>query len=186
MHQKQSRVPSQSQSQSTLQTHNNQHTTIKCYRCGSDKHKANFDRCPAWGKSCTKCQKQNHFARMCRSQCQQHHQGQVNTISNTTCSDSDIIILHVDETNNPKKLMCFIQVDTVPVEVQIDTGSPISIMSNVVYNQLFSKFSLRPADKQLYTYNNNKIPVRGVITVPVEYNGRTSEENFLLYRKELL
>lgn len=38
----------------------------QCYRCGQAMH-SDRSQCPAIGKSCTKCHKPNHFAKVCRS-----------------------------------------------------------------------------------------------------------------------
>lgn len=38
-----------------------------CFRCGSDKHLANFPQCPAAKATCKSCHKVGHFARVCRS-----------------------------------------------------------------------------------------------------------------------
>ena len=37
-----------------------------CSHCGYKKHSKNH--CPAMGQNCNKCQKLNHFAKMCNSQ----------------------------------------------------------------------------------------------------------------------
>ncbi|XP_065185812.1 uncharacterized protein K02A2.6-like [Sycon ciliatum] len=39
----------------------------KCGGCGDQWHEKR-ESCPAWGKSCRKCRKPNHFAKVCRSQ----------------------------------------------------------------------------------------------------------------------
>lgn len=40
-------------------------SSIECSRCGLKGHKAGFDKCPAKGKECKKCGKNDHFARKC-------------------------------------------------------------------------------------------------------------------------
>jgi len=37
----------------------------KCYRCNSTQHIASFRKCPAMGKTCSKCGKLNHFSSAC-------------------------------------------------------------------------------------------------------------------------
>ena len=39
---------------------------VKCSFCGR-RHERRKEKCPAWGKTCTKCHKANHFAKECRS-----------------------------------------------------------------------------------------------------------------------
>ena len=39
-------------------------TVISCKFCGK-KHVRSKEECPAWGKSCSRCEEKNHFAVMC-------------------------------------------------------------------------------------------------------------------------
>ena len=43
-----------------------QNNVIECKFCGL-KHERVKEKCPAWGKQCSKCGKSNHFAKMCMS-----------------------------------------------------------------------------------------------------------------------
>lgn len=40
-------------------------STMECHRCGLKGHKASDEKCPAKGKSCNKCGKNDHFAKKC-------------------------------------------------------------------------------------------------------------------------
>lgn len=40
---------------------------LQCYRCGSKRHKANDEYCPAKDATCSACGKRGHFARKCMS-----------------------------------------------------------------------------------------------------------------------
>ena len=39
----------------------------KCSGCGKQYHPTGRHSCPAWGKTCNKCKRTNHFAAVCRS-----------------------------------------------------------------------------------------------------------------------
>ena len=43
------------------------HDCVKCYHCGSAKHKANYIQCPARDKKCASCSKTGHFKACCRT-----------------------------------------------------------------------------------------------------------------------
>ena len=45
---------------------------IDCKYCGR-KHIRKKEDCPAWGKSCSKCGMQNHFAVKCRKKLRDRH-----------------------------------------------------------------------------------------------------------------
>ena len=40
--------------------------TPKCFGCGKAFHAKGRTSCPAWGKTCSKCKKPNHFTSVCR------------------------------------------------------------------------------------------------------------------------
>ena len=44
--------------------------TKGCKFCGKE-HKYGREKCPAWDRKCTKCQKYNHFATVCKSKVNQ-------------------------------------------------------------------------------------------------------------------
>lgn len=50
---------------------NTEQNESSCSRCG---FKHGTKKCPAIGQTCKACNKKNHFAKMCRSQSQQHQQ----------------------------------------------------------------------------------------------------------------
>lgn len=45
----------------------NPNNSMECRRCGLKGHKASYDKCPAKGKTCNKCGKNDHFAVKCMS-----------------------------------------------------------------------------------------------------------------------
>ena len=60
--------------------------THKCWNCGGKwPHRGGRQACPAYGKICANCSKQNHFAQHCRStQGQSNSRRTINTIVDTT------------------------------------------------------------------------------------------------------
>ncbi|PAA50313.1 hypothetical protein BOX15_Mlig015377g3 [Macrostomum lignano] len=55
------------------------HPGQACKFCGRE-HEVGKEKCPAWGKSCTKCGKLNHFAKQCRSGQSAKHGERVHSI----------------------------------------------------------------------------------------------------------
>ena len=101
----------------------------KCTNCGYDAHKSN-EVCPAKGQICRKCNKLNHFQRVCRSK-SVHEVKSDQFQSEESDLDSDFYVdtvntsfSHYDQafaTVNigPKK---------TPIKFKIDTGSQVNIM----------------------------------------------------------
>ena len=64
---------------------------VICENCGFElPHKSRDNQCPAKGKQCNKCQKYNHFAKVCRSKSTQQ---QVNVVEDESDTDSDSLLI---------------------------------------------------------------------------------------------
>lgn len=59
------------------QTHDNGKNLINCNRCGYNHARG---RCPAYNKTCAKCQGKNHFAKMCKTTRPSDRQRKVHSI----------------------------------------------------------------------------------------------------------
>ena len=66
--------------------------TQLCGYCGGKRH-AERQKCPAYGKSCRNCGKQNHFQSVCRQQLQK----QVNVVAEHSEEESDESIYQLEE-----------------------------------------------------------------------------------------
>ena len=62
----------------------NEGSRYPCPSCGSTEHSVNEreSRCPAWGKTCNYCQKQNHLAKVCRQKQRQPGRNRRNVAGN--------------------------------------------------------------------------------------------------------
>ena len=61
----------------------------ECHFCGN-AHEFKKELCPAYGKRCNKCGKDNHFAKKCQQKSSQ--QKKVNTVEES--SEDDVYVLH--------------------------------------------------------------------------------------------
>ncbi|PIK48832.1 hypothetical protein BSL78_14290 [Apostichopus japonicus] len=89
-----------------------------CQYCGRS-HRRKKEECPAWGKLCTQCGKENHFAKKCRSQNQSKQVNQVDYQS------EDCEWINVIKTKS-KDLKCKMEVNNQAVAFQIDTGATVN------------------------------------------------------------
>ena len=96
-----------------------------CTRCG---RKHGYRQCPAFGKTCTKCNGKNHFHQVCRK-----------VISVVEESESDAQLLITSSTaktsslNNYRKVLKIAGTD---INFQVDTGSPISTINEYHLNRI--------------------------------------------------
>ena len=136
-----------------------------CAKCGYSVHTKGS--CPALGVLCRKCNKRNHFARVCRSTVRQ---GQVNSVVNDESAENvDSLSLGV----NPHFLGCLESHSSTndnvwsklvrvaglsdPIVFKLDTGADVS----VIPRKLCADIKLKPPDKVLTGPGNTQIPVLG-------------------------
>ncbi len=131
-----------------------------CFRCGSEKHLANFPQCPAAKVQCKSCWKRGHYARVCRSAPSSDvHEVQL----------PDVTILYLENsTHAPKGLLCNVNVATlttpaVSMQLVVDTGSAVSILPRHIYQKYFRDSPLSAASTRLVTYTRDNIPVLGCL-----------------------
>ena len=83
-------------------TESTQTSKSQCYRCGRDNcPKGN--KCPANGKQCQKCQKMNHFAKVCRASTKKKKMsfGQVSSAEESDSEESSgrIVVGHLEDSH---------------------------------------------------------------------------------------
>ena len=108
----------------------------KCKYCGGN-HVIKKEKCPAYGKTCRKCGKSNHFARVCKQR--GRRKKPVNTVS-VSSSDSDeslftiqltpeADLVHVIQSNVPSKITAAMKLKGGPeINFQIDTGATCDVL----------------------------------------------------------
>ena len=101
------------------------------YNCGFD-YSHRDKPCPAQGKTCSYCKKQNHFTRCCKQrQKNQQNREKVNTVKDDTSSDdsSEEYVYCMDKTNaHTKKLETKLTINGQEVLFLIDTGASVNIL----------------------------------------------------------
>lgn len=113
-------------------------TTISsrsCFRCGSDKHLANFSLCHAAKASCKSCHKLGHFAWVCRS-------SKTSGVGEIKLPKLTVLYLK-DPCYAPKSLQCKINISRPAAlvtehELVVDSGSAMSILPQHNYDKYLS------------------------------------------------
>ena len=65
-----------------------------------------------------------------------------------------------------------IQVDDQPIQMEIDTGASVSILSSETYKEKFSEKPLQPSSVVLQTYAEDPLTNSGSLTVEAQYNAQ--------------
>ncbi|XP_055492867.1 uncharacterized protein K02A2.6-like [Leucoraja erinacea] len=164
---------------------------ILCKFCGRT-HERNKKKCPAFGKKCKRCGKENHFAVQCRSrQASSRKTKKVHAVTEQT-SDSDSYedvnciteANREDETVNQVKnshsqgqqLFAGMKIGEKLVDFQIDCGATCNIIPIDLLNP---DTQLEHTDKVLVMYNKTKLTPLGTCKVKVR-----NPRNNKLYRLE--
>lgn len=173
-------------SQHFLQPTNNQQRTLnsvdqgkgrpsktdpnRCANCGHPY--PHNTRCPAFTKTCSACNKQNHFAAVCLSTSSHRSRKDKQHLRHNKTHDANkkdhsvnaISTEPVADWSGPERYPVFnigvaanlphtiVQIDGFPVEVLIDTGCSINVLDEPTYSRLDPRPSLSPSSKLLFSY----------------------------------
>ena len=121
-----------------------------CSYCGKNHE---IRRCPAYGKTCRKCNKKNHFSSVCGSKddsFQTHHME--STTGNITNDDNEDLFCVAS--SNEKIKTETVLINGSKTRMQVDTGASCSVISSAMWKQL-GKPSLVKCIKILEAYDGH-------------------------------
>ena len=134
----------------------------KCGSCGGARHPK--DQCPAYGKTCHKCAKSNHFAAVCRSAAQDKRpksgrpnkpqRFSVKPLNYSTQSSNDEYVYTIQQ----KSTGCpttTISIAGKPIPIMIDTGASINVLDNTAFQQL-EGIELRPTKVKAFAFSSKQ------------------------------
>ena len=131
---------------------------ISCKYCGGI-HEHKKEKCPAYGKSCKQCGKQNHFAKVC-----QQVKGRVHQIadeSSSSESEYELISSVTHETNICKceiathghGVFAQLLLEKQAVRFQVDTGAE----TNLIPQEYVKHLQITPTSKRLLMWNRSSV-----------------------------
>ena len=93
---------------------------------------------------------------------------------------------NVDACNNIKPMLIEIEVEGAKFDFEIDTGSPISAVSNKVMqrSQELSTVKLNETSRKFKTYTGDIIKPLGIMTVNVKYRGKVNKLELFVFPGE--
>ncbi|VDI47521.1 Hypothetical predicted protein [Mytilus galloprovincialis] len=163
---------------------------IDCRYCGR-KHEPSKQKCPAYGQSCRKCNKKDHFAAVCgRNKPQQHKSrgNQRNQRVNLMCDDEDSdeyyeTIKTVTGTTT-KHVYATMNVNDRPIKFQIDSGASCNVIPMNKLKGLECK--IVKSSTVLTTYDNSEIRPLGKTTLKLvnAKNGKSYAETFIVVKEK--
>lgn len=148
-----------------------------CHNCGNQwPHHGGQRNCPAFGKSCTKCQKLHHFSKMCKSESRE----KVHQIEIESSESEHDVAFNVSRDKPISKLpMTFVRVNEIDASFLIDTGASVNIADGKLFKQL-GQPKLSKASS-IYGYGSQtKLPTRGKFTASIEKGSKFITAEFIV------
>lgn len=150
-----------------------------CKACGNAPHGPG-GKCPAIGKTCSKCKGENHFAKMCTKR--KDHPKKDTGEKSSKSSSSKLAVIKLASVSSsrraPQIIVSVFHVDTHmalgKVSVTPDTGAEISVAGLDILNQLdWHINNLLPVDVQLVTASNQSLDPVGQMSVTLHYGDQS-------------
>ncbi|MEE4247258.1 MAG: retroviral-like aspartic protease family protein, partial [Kangiellaceae bacterium] len=138
---------------------NRKEAKAACRSCGLQHQPG---RCPAFGKTCNKCHKKNHFAAACRSQPKAAHEVETGDMDEPEAVFT-VSSTKQDRTSNLKSVL----IEGHQLLMQLDSGSDASIIPRNFWQQL-GEPKLRKCSRQLRQFDGSAIKTLGSFTAVVE------------------
>nr|XP_047140200.1 uncharacterized protein K02A2.6-like [Hydra vulgaris] len=133
----------------------NKERMIKCKYCGL-QHPPR--KCPAFGKSCKKCGKLNHFKNVCKANTK--YEKIVEEIEN---DDASVYSINMNDTNSE----IGVKINDYNMKMQVDTGSQVTIIP-INFWELMSKPKLQKCYLRLKQFDGTVIKVLGEFEATLE------------------
>ena len=146
-----------------------------CKFCGGS-HVWDKLKCPAYGKSCTSCGGENHFAKMCMSKQKRKQKykatQQLSDVSSSEDDENEIDIIDVHDlhdSNNTysNKILCMMKILKLekPIAMQADSGASCNVLPE---DKLPANTCLTESNKKLRMYSKQVVPVKGTCRLKVK------------------
>ncbi len=165
-----------------------------CYRCGGFKHIATECRF-----ECRNCGKIGHIAKVCHSKSRAPTRPSQPTKSRSmktpirkthqvragSTDEEPEYALYSLRNGGRKAYSATPNLNGADLEMEIDTGASLSLISEKTYHQLWKKETAPPlqhTEINLRTYTGEKLEIAGTINVTVKINGQTAELNLVVVK----
>jgi transposase InsO family protein len=166
----------------------NEYISQPCKYCGSLHKRRNR---PAFGKTCLKCKKLNHFASVCLSTQKRVDFTQIQPQHESDNEDFFIGVVkqseqHEDTSDTDsfeadgQDWFISLQSNGSKIKYKIDTGAQTNILPLSVYNQLNIKPTLEKTNVKLSAYNGGDIPAIGKCELRLESKTENYEVAFIV------
>ena len=145
-----------------------------CYRCTKRGH---FPRDCKWkDASCHNCHKRGHINSACRAPQKPNVTKYVESSNvHSDTEKEDLQLFTIRRGGRDGSLMMSAQIVGVDIEMEIDTGAAVCVISETTWKERLPRVKLEPSKQHLSTYTGERIRVMGGAIVPLRCNGQTAQ-----------
>lgn len=133
-----------------------------CPRCGRSHGKD----CPAKGKTCMKCGKDNHFANVCRSK---QHVHELQEVREETDSEDESLYFHTLVTDKTKEAVVKLKLNDILTACKLDTGAEGNVMSAETYRKIGKMNQLKKSSTRIVAFGGHTVQHHGACTLSVQH-----------------
>ncbi|XP_061192328.1 uncharacterized protein LOC133200561 [Saccostrea echinata] len=151
---------------------------VNCYRCNKSGHRAEEFRFK--DATCHKCKKKGHIKAACRAKDQSFKfPKKVHAVD----KDSDLGLYTV-HTGKRNEIMVDVFIDGKIVNMELETGSAVSVIPEKVFTELFPRRKLEDTSVTLMTYSGEKLRPLGVVRVDFLYRDQQEKLELAVFTIE--
>ena len=157
-------------------------SSFVCRYCGKNKKHSCKEECPAWGKTCNKCSKKNHFGAVCKStsgnsiRANGKNKAAAMDGNNTTLDylaasvGSKVPAKTVDSTTNGKRIVWFIDPGSPCTLVSVKCAQQLGLPTREYTHSKRKHFQVSSAD-ELHSATGSQLNEVARIKCPIKVNG---------------
>ncbi|KAL4718027.1 hypothetical protein ACJJTC_007858 [Scirpophaga incertulas] len=152
--------------------------TKVCSKCG---YIHNYRQCPAFNKTCAKCQAKNHFAKMCRTNINKNiNEIKIDSEPNYCCGSIVSPIFKTYSLGWYQDLF----VQNEKIKFKLDPGSDVNIIPIKLYKKILEQsklpIQLNKTTAELESWNGFKTKIEGTVMLTVKLNDKEYQEMFCI------
>lgn len=154
---------------------NSERTIVKekCSVCGRNNHKSS--QCRYANYKCKKCNNKGHLRNMCKVK-------YVTTTGDDVSEDDDGKSLNNIRTVRGEPMTESVGINGRRLVFEIDSGAPVTVISDDTYREYFSGVPLAKVRNPLYSYVGGRMECLGVAVMPITYMNMTHALNVHVIR----
>lgn len=179
----------------------NEQKVRQCFKCGYEHSPS---KCPAYGQTCRVCNKQNHFAKMCRQAKQQasgYNARKLHVVEVDDDDDDDFFVGSVElkREENPVKIETIatetksdkarwterLNINGQNVSFKLDTGAECNVLAERTFRSLGCNTTLmKKSGCKLVTYSGHQMSPVGKVTLTCKYKEIKHEIDFQIIDRD--